>query len=752
MRPGLEGTQRAGSTRQFVSFLTIAFRGTMAAFLHAQLDFVYFCYGLAFLLLGTVSLAVARLRQSGSWLILGLFGFTHGAFEWLHLVAYATTDWPPFAVFRTALMAFSYFLLLEFARQEAIDLGVRPPERGLYIPLGAAVLVAGLAVDLNTAQAAARYLVGFPGALAAGLVFACHARDAAVGRWPFLLAATAFALYAVATGLIVPSASFWPASLLNEDWFAAATGIPIELVRGTIAFLIVVSFLAIRGQALVQDEPSGEYAGYFPRHLAGTLVAITIVLASGWALTDHLGAMYERKAEAEASGELDLVAGRLDGETASIKGMVQVIAGAPAIRRLMAGGGGHDVEHILNLAVAATGAELGYIADTSGTILIASGDLQAAPSSAVSFAASQFFKRAKSGEAAHGFVFDAATGETDFYASYPIRGASGTTVSLAVLKKSLAAFKNDLLRYDRSFFLVDSEGVVFLTNRPEMLFRTMWPSARFVSLPGYAVFDREIAHSGWRFIDSARGYVERRYLNGTQWSLVIVKPAQEIIAGRVLGIAVTLAITLTTLMYVSAKWRSVHDRIQMMKRLELQELATELKLRATTDPLTGLKNRRRFDEVMAREMSRAQRYGTPLSLVLYDVDHFKRVNDVHGHLVGDKVLTQLSELISSRIRSTDELSRWGGEEFAILLPGADAKQAFAIADDLRDLISDIPFDEVGTVTCSFGVAQYNGQETANEFVARADAAVYRAKMNGRNRIELDPARPLVHRLERNTAA
>lgn len=724
----------------------------MAAFLSGQLDFIYFCYGLAFLLLGTVSLTIARFRQSGSWLILGLFGFAHGTFEWLDLVAYVTGDWPPFAVFRTALITLSYFLLLEFARQEAIDLGVRPPGCWLYIPLGAIVLVAGLVDGLSTAQALARYLLGFAGAVAASLVFACYAKDAGGGRWPFLLAAIGFGLYAVAAGLIVPAASFWPASVLNEEWFAGSTGIPIQLVRGALAFLIVVSLLAIRGQNLGLDGPTGEYAGYLPRQLVGTLVAITIVLASGWALTDHLGGMYERQAEAEASGELDLVAGRLGGETASVEGMVQVIAGAPAVQRLMAGAGGHDGEHILDLAVEATGAELGYIADISGTILIASGNRQAAVPGARSFAASQFFKQARSGEAAHGFVFNAGTGETDYYASHPIRGAAGAIVSVAVLKKPLAAFKADLRRYDRPFYLVDPDGVVVLTNRREMLFRTMWPSVRFASLPDRPILDREIFHAGWQTIDNERGYLERRFLNATRWSLVIVKPVREIIAGRILGIAVTLVITLTTLMYLSAKGRSVHDRIQMMKRLELQELATELKLRAITDPLTGLKNRRRFDEVIARELLRAQRYATPLSLVLYDVDHFKRINDAHGHVVGDRVLTQLSELIASRIRSTDELSRWGGEEFAILLPGAEAGQAHGIAENLRGLVSDLPFDEVGTVTCSFGIAQYDGQETAEELVARADAAVYRAKVNGRNRIELDARRPLLHRLDRNTAA
>jgi diguanylate cyclase (GGDEF)-like protein len=130
------------------------------------------------------------------------------------------------------------------------------------------------------------------------------------------------------------------------------------------------------------------------------------------------------------------------------------------------------------------------------------------------------------------------------------------------------------------------------------------------------------------------------------------------------------------------------------------------------------------------------RYETPLSVVLYDVDNFKVVNDTHGHQFGDKVLVQLSRFVPSLLRSTDLLARWGGEEFVILTPGSDGGMAYRAAEKLRSAIEQVKFDEIGTVTCSFGVAQYVYGDTAETLISRADDALYLAKLNGRNRVEL----------------
>ncbi len=155
---------------------------------------------------------------------------------------------------------------------------------------------------------------------------------------------------------------------------------------------------------------------------------------------------------------------------------------------------------------------------------------------------------------------------------------------------------------------------------------------------------------------------------------------------------------------------------------------------ATTDPLTGTCNRRHFNEVLHVELSRSQRYRVPLTMVMFDIDHFKRINDTYGHLVGDKVLVQLTNLISENIRETDIFARMGGEEFAILAPNCDMECAMRFAEKLRRLVEALPFTEAERITCSFGVAEFHDGDEEGSLIQRADKALYQAKHAGRNMV------------------
>lgn len=155
---------------------------------------------------------------------------------------------------------------------------------------------------------------------------------------------------------------------------------------------------------------------------------------------------------------------------------------------------------------------------------------------------------------------------------------------------------------------------------------------------------------------------------------------------------------------------------------------------ASTDLLTGCRNRRSFLEAASRELERAQRYGTTASLILADIDHFKQINDTHGHGVGDETLSRFSALVAEHIRGSDILGRWGGEEFVILVPEADAEQAVTLAEKLRQAVEETAFDGVDRVTCSFGVAEREAEEKFEDLCKRADDALYEAKNKGRNRV------------------
>ena len=164
--------------------------------------------------------------------------------------------------------------------------------------------------------------------------------------------------------------------------------------------------------------------------------------------------------------------------------------------------------------------------------------------------------------------------------------------------------------------------------------------------------------------------------------------------------------------------------------------SAELERASETDALTGLFNRRRLDQAFEYEIGRASRYGQPLSLILADIDRFKSVNDTHGHQVGDLVLQEVAEILRQGMRSVDTVGRWGDEEFLIVCPDTDLDGAAALADKLRGTIAgNLRALAPGQTTSSFGVAQYRDGDSMEDLVARADAALYRAKAGGRNRVE-----------------
>ena len=157
---------------------------------------------------------------------------------------------------------------------------------------------------------------------------------------------------------------------------------------------------------------------------------------------------------------------------------------------------------------------------------------------------------------------------------------------------------------------------------------------------------------------------------------------------------------------------------------------------ATTDSLTGIFNRREFTRILENEMERAQRYGTPLSLIMYDLDSFKWVNDTFGHDVGDNVLRSVTDLVRENIRSVDQAGRWGGDEFLLIMPQSDLSAAMSVAEKLRQAIAGHSFDKIDGITASFGVTMFVSQDDSNSLLKRVDDSLYQAKKNGRNRVEV----------------
>lgn len=169
---------------------------------------------------------------------------------------------------------------------------------------------------------------------------------------------------------------------------------------------------------------------------------------------------------------------------------------------------------------------------------------------------------------------------------------------------------------------------------------------------------------------------------------------------------------------------------------QLQAKNVELVHLSQTDPLTGIFNRLKVDAMLEQEFERARRYERALSVVMFDLDHFKQVNDTFGHQAGDRVLIDTAALVQDSIRKLDVLGRWGGEEFLILCPETDLLGAQQLADHLREKIAAMDIGDVGSITASFGVTQLGKADDAKRMIGNADTALYQAKQDGRNRVSL----------------
>jgi diguanylate cyclase len=196
------------------------------------------------------------------------------------------------------------------------------------------------------------------------------------------------------------------------------------------------------------------------------------------------------------------------------------------------------------------------------------------------------------------------------------------------------------------------------------------------------------------------------------------------------------------------------DNIALEERLnaskeeinQLQESLAAVRTESLTDPLTGLANRKQFDERLAHSSADASERSEPLSLVMADIDHFKTFNDSWGHLTGDQVLRLVALAVKNNVKGQDTAARYGGEEFAVILPNTVLRSALTVADHIRravmskELMKRSTGQNLGRVTISLGVATLRKGDTTQSLIARADACLYAAKRNGRNRVicETDP--------------
>ncbi len=167
----------------------------------------------------------------------------------------------------------------------------------------------------------------------------------------------------------------------------------------------------------------------------------------------------------------------------------------------------------------------------------------------------------------------------------------------------------------------------------------------------------------------------------------------------------------------------------------LNEKAAQYEMKCVTDRLTGIYNREKFEVELNSEMQRVRRYSSDLfSIIFFDIDNFKKINDTYGHLTGDKVLKTIVDLFKKTLRATDVFARWGGEEFVIIMSHTRLANAVNAAEKLRQIVEKEPIEEIGHITCSFGVSEFSDRDDVQSIIVRADNAMYRAKKDGKNKV------------------
>lgn len=186
------------------------------------------------------------------------------------------------------------------------------------------------------------------------------------------------------------------------------------------------------------------------------------------------------------------------------------------------------------------------------------------------------------------------------------------------------------------------------------------------------------------------------------------------------------------------QYEALNARLELLVEERTKELALkneELERLYITDPLTGLFNRYKLDNVLAEEVKRTERYEHPFGIIMLDIDDFKLINDLHGHLVGDTTLVSIANVLKANTRVTDVVGRWGGEEFLILCAETGIEGLLELANKLRKAIEEFEFPVLQKQTASFGVASHEIGDSVDLLIQKADRALYRAKHNGRNRVE-----------------
>lgn len=301
-------------------------------------------------------------------------------------------------------------------------------------------------------------------------------------------------------------------------------------------------------------------------------------------------------------------------------------------------------------------------------------------------------------------------------------GVTGVGLTVDAVRELIADYQR---RFERTIYFVDAAGKIVLFGNQSGREETDLRSTRGLR----DIIDRVLeAKSGSYQFTGTNGQrlLNVNYVSELDWYLFVEKDVDGALAGirrtLYINLVVCLGITLLVLFFTQVALTRYQQRLEEM---------------ASTDKLTGLLNRQIFGILIDKTFADYRRDPRPISILLIDVDHFKSINDRYGHVIGDRVLSQIARRIQKGLRAVDIAVRWGGEEFLVVLKGCGLGKARNVAEQLRRDIEQAAFQadthSIRT-TVSIGISQYDGKESCEDAVRRADLGLYAAKNNGRNRV------------------
>ncbi|MDD2388172.1 MAG: sensor domain-containing diguanylate cyclase [Desulfobacterales bacterium] len=305
-------------------------------------------------------------------------------------------------------------------------------------------------------------------------------------------------------------------------------------------------------------------------------------------------------------------------------------------------------------------------------------------------------------------------------------GATGIGLTVHAVKLLIENYQQ---RYHRNIYFIDKEGNIPLHGQNFTTdIKNIFEIDGIRSLRTKILFNQD---TSFKYKNNGTTvHLNTRYIPEFGWYLFVEQSEEESIRQILHTLFINLAICIVITIIVV-----------MLTNLTLSAYQSRLEKMATTDKLTGIYNRRAFDIIINQALKDVHRNKTGLSVILFDIDLFKKINDTLGHIAGDSVIQHVVNITCSNMRASDVICRWGGEEFLILLKGCNLDNAFNMAEKIRKAVSNAPALYKGTeipVTISLGVAQYIPEDNEDSMLIRVDKALYTAKQSGRNRTEKAP--------------